>query len=166
MAIKVKASTIFRKNTPGMRLGSIKRMAKYRGQLYSFQYTSLGPSKTKKKRNEDRYPVILLAYKDGSKIWEAKNKKRYIYGFNINYLPALERLRVVRDMQDKLDSDIMYSYPELRDTLKLPTAVGSTIFRKYDVRGSKLRLLKEVDLDKYVNYLDSSIEMRGQEDTD
>ena len=165
MALKVKASSIFRKNTPGERLGSIRGMAKYRGQLYSFQYTSWGKYKKGVQRlNLDRYPVLLLAYKDGAKTWKAKNNKTYIYGFNINYLAPHKRLQTVRYVNERLSDDVFYSYESLKELLALPSAKGNTIFRKYDVRGGKLRYLKQVDLDKYVEYLHNSIDM--DEDAD
>jgi len=161
MTIKIKASSIFRRNTPGTRIGSIKRMSKYKGQLYSFQYTSWGKYKKGiQKKNLDRYPVILLAYKDGNKVWRARNGKSYIYGFNLNYLSPSKRLETVRYIQDHMTEDIFYTYEYMKGVLRLPTAVGTTIFRKYDVRGGKLKFLKDVDLDKYVAYLNNSIEMK------
>ena len=158
MTLKIRSSSTFRRNTPGYRLGTIKRIAKYTGQLYTFQYTSWGHHrKGRQKKNLDRYPLLLLAYHDQGKVWKAKNGKRYIYGFNLNYLSEDRRLKVLRNL-DTLAKGVKYSYEELKGALNLPVGNTTTIFRKYDIRGSKLRYLKEVDLDKYEDYLEHNIE--------
>lgn len=160
MTLKIKSSSVFRKNTPGESLGSIRWMAKYKGQLYTFSYRSWGHyRKGIKKKNLDAYPVLLLAFREGHKTWKAANGKRYIYGFNLNYLPPKRRLDVARAISQKLSGDVEYTYDELKASFDLPTSKGSTIFRKYDVRGGKLSRLKQVDLDKYITYLDDSITM-------
>ena len=100
-----------------------------------------------------------MAYKEGAKVWKARNGKKYIYGFNLNYLAESRRLKVVRIIQDTMTEGRMFTYLQLKELLNLPTGKGTTIFRKYDVRGSKLRFLKEVDLNKYVNYIESDMEM-------
>jgi len=160
MTVNVRSSSLFRRNTPGRRLGSIKRKAIYRGQLYTFQYTSWSQRKKgDSSKNMDMFPVIILAYKNGSKIWEAGNKKRFIYGFNLNYLSEARRLAIAHEMQDKFTSDVYYSYDQLKSLFRLPVGTEDTIFRKYDIRGGKLRYLKEVDLNKYVSYLDDKLKM-------
>ena len=50
-----------------------------------------------------------------------------------------------------------YTYESVKSSLNLPVEQENSIFRKYDVRGSKLRYLKEVDLDTYVDYLQQSL---------
>lgn len=159
MKRKVQASLSFRKNTPGTRINSIKYMAKYKGQMYTFQYTSHGPIARKQKRNTDLRPCLLLAYKNGQKVWKAKNGKKYIYGFNLNYLPPNRRLRVLRTLTEIFEENpgIEFSYLTIKNHLNLPTSLENSIFRKYDIRGSKLRQLKEVNLDKYIAYMESSL---------
>jgi hypothetical protein len=160
MKRKVQASLTFRKNTPGERLSSIKSMADYKGQLYAFQYTSHGPIPSKPRRNIDRRPVLLLAYKKGEKVWKAKNGKSYIYGFNLNYLPASKRLKVINNLIEIFGENPgqMFSYKMIKSHLSLRTSTEDSIFRKYDVRGSKLRYLKEINLDKYRAYLEKSLD--------
>lgn len=158
MAKKVQASLTFRKNTPGERVGGVRRMSKYEGQLYSFGYSSFGPSKTRKRPNTDRSPLLLLAMKDGGKVWRARNGRSYIYGFNLNYLPPMERLQVVEDLMRIFEANngMSLDYSALQSALDL----DSSIFRKYDVRGSKLRQLKQVRLDTYAGYLRGSLNTR------
>ena len=155
---KLQASLTFRKNTPGDRIGSVKRMSKYEGQLYSFGYSSFGPSKTRKRPNTEKSPLLLLAMKDGGKIWRARNGRSYIYGFNLNYLPPMERLQVVEDLMEIFEENngMSLDYSTLQSVLDL----DSSIFRKYDVRGSKLRQLKQVRLDTYAGYLRGSLNTR------
>ena len=162
MAKKVQASLTFRKNTPGERLASIRQMSRYEGQLYSFQYTSFGPRLRKPRPNVDKRPLLLLALKNGEKVWKAKNGQRYIYGFNLNYLPPHRRLKVVEDLIEIFNDSpgVGFDYERIRATLDLPSAKEASIFRKYDVRGSKLRYLKQVDLDTYAGYLRDSLKTR------
>lgn len=162
MAQKVQSSLSFRKNTPGRRMASIRQSAKYEGQLYSFQYTSYGPSPTKKRPNIDKQPLLLLAYKGTDKIWKAGNGRSYIYGFNLNYLEPHRRLEVVEALIEIFETKpgTSLTYQQLKDSLEIPVSLESRIFRKYDIRGSKLRKLKEVDLDTYVAYLRSSLKTR------
>jgi hypothetical protein len=159
MTRKIQSSLQFRKNTPGQSLGSVKRMARYGGQLYTFQYTSYGPNRAKPRPNIDKRPLLLLAYKGGTKVWKAKNGKSYIYGFNLNYLEAHRRLEVIRNLVDAFAEKPgrTLSYEELKGELNLPAAKEDSIFRKYDVRGGKLRQLKQVDLDTYESYLQKSL---------
>lgn len=155
MARKVQASLSFRKNTPGDRLASIRQMSKYDGQLYSFQYTSFGPNIRKPRPNIDKRPLLLLAMKDGNKVWKAKNGKSYIYGFNLNYLNPARRIEVVEKLSEMFRENpgMAFDYKMIMSVLDLPSAKEQSIFRKYDVRGSKLRYLKQVNLDTYVEYL-------------
>jgi hypothetical protein len=155
MARKVQASLTFRKNTPGERLGSIRRMSKYEGQLYSFQYTSYGPNINKPRPNIDKRPVLLLAMKDGNKVWKARNGRSYIYGFNLNYLPPARRIEVAEQLVKAFEDSpgVAFSYKDLMGAIDLTSADEKGIFRKYDVRGGKLRYLKQVNLDTYVEYL-------------
>lgn len=155
MARKVQASLTFRKNTPGDRLASIRQMSKYEGQLYTFQYTSFGPNIRKPRPNVDKRPLLLLALKDGNKVWKAKNGKRYVYGFNLNYLPPARRIQVVEQLSEAFSKNkgVGFDYQAIMSILELPTNKEQSIFRKYDVRGSKLRYLKQVNLDTYVEYL-------------
>ena len=160
MKRKVQASLTFRKNTPGARINSIKHMAEYKGQLYAFQYTSHGPNVRKPKRNTDMRPLLLLAFKNGSKVWKAKNGKKYIYGFNLNYLPPLRRLKVIQNLVQVFSENPgqEFSYRMIKGHLDIPSSTENTIFRKYDIRGSKLRYLKEVNLNTYVAYLEKSLQ--------
>ena len=162
MAKKVQASLTFRKNTPGERIGSVRRMSRYEGQLYTFAYSSFGPSKTKKRPNIDKRPLLLLAMKDGGKVWKAKNGRSYIYGFNLNYLPPMRRLKVINDLMEIFEDSpgIDFDYAAIRSALDLPSGKEASIFRKYDVRGSKLRQLKQVRLDTYAGYLRASLDTR------
>ena len=159
---KVQASLTFRKNTPGDRIGSVRRMSKYEGQLYSFGYSSFGPSKTKKRPNTDKSPLLLLAVKGGSKVWRARNGRSYIYGFNLNYLPPMRRLKVVEDLMKIFEESpgVDFDYNTIKSALDLPSGKEDSIFRKYDVRGGKLRQLKQVRLDTYAGYLRSSLDTR------
>jgi len=159
MKRKVQASLTFRRNTPGTSIRSIKHMAKYKGQLYTFQYTSWATArKGLQKKNLDAQPLLLLAFREGSKVWKAKNGRKYIYGFNLNYLPPLRRLNVAKSLVKifKENEGMDFSYKMIKNSLDLPTVKENSIFRKYDVRGGKLRYLKEVSLDKYVAYLEAS----------
>tara|TARA_B100000029_G_C17056604_1_gene771549 strand:- start:40 stop:525 length:486 start_codon:yes stop_codon:yes gene_type:complete len=159
MTRNIQASLLFRKNTPGRRLTSIKNLSKYPGQLYTFQYTSYGPVLSKQRPNKDKRPLLLLAVRNGEKVWKAKNGKRYVYGFNLNYLSPMRRLSVIKDII-KMVTDRpgeQYSYQDIKTALNLPSSKEDSIFRKYDVRGSKLRYLKEVDLDTYASYLEESL---------
>jgi len=162
MAKKVQASLSFRKNTPGERIGSVRRMSKYEGQLYTFGYASFGPSKTRKRPNVDKRPLLLLAMKDGGKVWRAKNGRSYIYGFNLNYLPPMRRLKVIEDLMKIFDETpgVAFDYTAIQAALDLPSGKEDSIFRKYDVRGSKLRQLKQVRLDTYAGYLRSALDTR------
>jgi len=162
MAKKVQASLTFRKNTPGERIGSVRRMSKYEGQLYTFGYTSFGSSKTRKRPNVDKRPLLLLAMKDGRKVWKAKNGRSYIYGFNLNYLPPMRRLKVIEDLMEIFEDNpgVDFDYAQIQSTLGLPSAKEESIFRKYDVRGSKLRYLKQVNLDTYAGYLREALDTR------
>jgi len=156
MAKKVQASLAFRKNTPGERLGSIRRMSRYEGQLYSFQYTSYGPNKNKPRPNIDKRPVLLLAMKDGNKVWKARNGRSYIYGFNLNYLPPARRIQVAKELVKVFEDNpgVDFSYKDIMAAITLESENEKDIFRKYDVRGGKLRYLKQVNLDTYVAYLE------------
>ena len=160
MRRKVQSSLTFRKNTPGRSINSVKKMAKYPGQLYTFQYSSWGPRRLKKKRNQDMRPLLLLAIKDGGKTWKAKNGKTYIYGFNLNYLNPTRRLRVIRKLIEVFGENpgVDFTYKSIKSHLNLPAEAENSIFRKYDVRGSKLRSLKEVNLDTYRRYLEDSLD--------
>ena len=51
----------------------------------------------------------------------------------------------------------VWSYDDMMALFNLPTSEGVTIFRKYDVRGSKMRRLKAVNLDTYEGYLSNHI---------
>lgn len=163
MPRKVQSSLTFRKNTPGARLASIRQMSRYEGQLYTFQYTSYGPVLCRPRPNTDKQPLLLLAYKDGEEVWKAANGRRYIYGFNLNYLPPRRRLQVIRtlikEFADKPGKS--FSYNDIKGILDIPTSTENSIFRKYDVRGSKLRYLKQVDLDTYEDYLRKSLNSRA-----
>ena len=155
---KIQASLTFRKNTPGVRISSIKHMARYEGQLYTFQYTSWGTKQTKK-RNIDARPLLLLAYNRGDKVWKAKNGKKYIYGFNLNYLPPRRRLQVIDKLRQVFEENpgVKFTYKTIKNHLNLPSVTEDSIFRKYDIRGSKLRYLKEVNLNNYRDYLFDSL---------
>ena len=104
-------------------------------------------------------PLLLLAYKAGDKVWRAKNGKKYIYGFNLNYLPSRRRLRVIDKLQEVFEENpgVTFTYDTIKSHLNLPSVTENTIFRKYDVRGSKLRYLKQVNLNTYRDYLLESI---------
>lgn len=162
MARKVHASLNFRKNTPGDRLASIRQMSEYGNQLYTFQYTSFGPNLKKPRPNIDKRPLLLLALKDGETVWTAKNGKKYIYGFNLNYLPPLRRLKVIESLIEIFEENpgVGFDYARIQSTLDLPSAKESSIFRKYNVHGSKLRYLKETNLDTYAGYLRDSLKVR------
>tara|TARA_R110000765_G_C18800764_1_gene593561 strand:+ start:255 stop:851 length:597 start_codon:yes stop_codon:yes gene_type:complete len=110
-------------------------------------------------RSSDPYPLLFLAYKNGQRTWRAKNGKSYIYGFNLNYLPETERLQFIRDLQKTVGQGGLkvWSYDDMMALFNLPTSEQNTIFRKYDVRGSKMRRLKAVNLDTYEGYLSSHI---------
>ncbi len=164
MPQKVQSILQLRKGTPGRSLGSIKGMARYMGQLYTFGYNSYGPNKTRPKPNIDKQPLLLLAYKGGSKVWKAKNGKSYIYGFNLNYLEGHRRLEVIRNLIDAFSEKPgrTLSYKEIRGELNLPAGKEDSIFRKYDVRGSKLRSLKQVDLNTYEAYLDEALKEQDE----
>ena len=161
MKRKIQASLTFRRNTPGKTMTSIKNMSRYEGQLFTFQYTSWGPKVGgKKKHNTDLRPLLLLATKSGGKSWKAKNGKKYIYGFNLNYLPPRRRLRVIQKLHEVFSENpgMDFSYKAIRGHLNLPSSTEDTIFRKYDIRGSKLRSLKQVNLDTYRSYLEESLD--------
>jgi len=160
MKKKIQASLTFRKNTPGKTMVSIKNMARYKGQLYTFQYTSWGPRNLKKSHNIDIRPLLLLATRRGRKVWRAGNGKSYIYGFNLNYLPSRRRLRVIEKLNEVFAENpgVEFSYLDIKSHLDLPASTEDTIFRKYDVRGSKLRSLKQVNLDTYRSYLEESLD--------
>ena len=102
--------------------------------------------------------MLLLAYKEpgGTKVWKDRSGKSLIYGFNLNYLPVPARLKVVEKMKAFMNPDDEYSYEELKSLFKLPVSKSNTIFRKYDVRGGRLRYLKQLDLDTYAAYLAKS----------
>ena len=156
---KIQASLTFRRNTPGRALNSIKNRATYLGQLYTFQYNSWGSRRTKK-HNKDVRPLLLLAYKEGEMVWKAKNKKKDIYGFNLNYLPTRRRLKVIEKLQKVFEENqgVLFTYEDIKGHLDLPATTEDTIFRKYDVRGSKLRYLKEVNLNTYRTYLEEALD--------
>ena len=159
MTRKVQASLTFRRNTPGRRMASIKNMSKYAGQLYTFGYTSWGPGDRRKKANIDKQPLLLLATKGSQNTWRAKNGKSYIYGFNLNYLESNRRLEVIKQLViifSEHEGESL-SYNAIKGALDLPTAKEDSIFRKYDVRGSKLRRLAQVDLNTYAVYLEESL---------
>ncbi len=161
MKRKIQASLTFRRNTPGKSMTTIKNMARYEGQLYTFQYNSWGKKVGgKRKRNNDLRPLLLLATKSGTKVWKAKNGKSYIYGFNLNYLHPRRRLRVIQKLHEVFEENpgVDFSYRAIRAHLNLPASTEDTIFRKYDVRGGKLRSLKEVNLDTYRSYLEESLD--------
>lgn len=162
MGAKRVFSTIdFRRHTPGLRLGSIMSMAKYPGQLYTFNYSSYRVEKGGKRiKNRDAFPLLLLAYKDGKKVWMAGNGNKYIYGFNLNYLRGERRLGIIKELIDLFSRKpgVMFSYNEIKRILKLPSTARNTIFRKYDIRGNKLRYLKQVDLNTYADYLYDEID--------
>ena len=101
----------------------------------------------------------MLAYNKGSKVWKAQNGKSYIYGFNLNYIPPRRRLQVINKLIEVFSENpgIEFSYQSIKSHLNLTTATEDGIFRKYDVRGSKLRQLKEVNLDTYRSYLENSL---------
>tara|TARA_R110000851_G_scaffold175794_1_gene322225 strand:- start:1269 stop:1712 length:444 start_codon:yes stop_codon:yes gene_type:complete len=144
---------------------TIRNMAVYEGQLYTFKYTSWGGrNRGKRQHNKDVRPLLLLATRGGLKVWPAKNGQKYIYGFNLNYLPPKRRLTVIRRLKEIFAESpgIKFSYKDIRDhlDLDLPSSTDDTIFRKYDIRGSKLRVLKEVNLDTYESYLDASLDGR------
>ena len=171
MAIKIKppprvfGSLSFRKNIPGKRIASVMQQAKYKGQLYSFNYQSRGSmftSKGKLRRRHDHQPLLLLAYKRGKKVWKAGNGLSFIYGFNLNYLNNKTRLGVVKAMIDAVAENPggFFTYDEIRNQLSLSTEKEIRIFRMYDVRGSKLRYLKQVDLNTYASYLENEIDFR------
>ena len=187
MTIKLDTSLSFRKQTEGKSLGSVMAEATYVGQLFTFHYHSFGPkhrgwnyrygtkvkgtsvrlsSPVRNKRvkprtaNKDKYPLLLLAFKNGKKVWKAENGKKYVYGFNLNYLPNDRRLEFVEKLRDVVleQPGLEMSYRDLLAKFGLPHRVGDTIFRKYDVRGSKLRGFKEVDLDTYIIQLSSALD--------
>jgi len=143
-------------------MASVRQNAQYEGQLYSFQYTSYGPSPTKKRPNIDKQPLLLLAYRGADRIWKAQNGRSYIYGFNLNYLNPHRRLEVVEALIEifRTKPGQSLTYQQLKDSLEVPTGLEDSIFRKYDIRGSKLRKLKEVNLDTYVDYLRRSLKTR------
>ena len=49
MKRKIQASLTFRRNTPGKRMTTIKNMARYEGQLFTFQYQSWGKKDARQK---------------------------------------------------------------------------------------------------------------------
>ena len=172
---KIQVSLSFRKNTPGRRMASIRQMSAYQGQMYTFGYTSWGPTpkrrgaknKAKENRNlasgkrpnRDKQPLLLLAVRKGEKIWKAKNGKSYIYGFNLNYLESHQRLDVIRKLAvifEEHEGESL-SYLQIKSALNLPSSKEDSIFRKYDIRGSKLRHLKQVDLNTYTRYLEKAL---------
>ena len=155
-------STIdFRRGVPGIRLTSVMNMAKYEGQTYTFQYVSKGP-KEKPRRNKDFQPLLLLAVNKGKKVWKAANGKSYIYGFNLNYLPEAQRLSVIKSLIELFNNEPgkLFSYSDINAALGLPASTENTIFRKYDVRGSKLRSLKQVNLDTYSAILEEQLDAK------
>jgi hypothetical protein len=161
---KIWGDMSFRKNAPGESLASIRQMSKYDGQLYMFKYRSRGPIR-RRRRRKDEFPLLLLAIRKGVRVWKAKNNRSYIYGFNLNYLPpferqdTLERLKVIFEENPGIE----FSYSTIRQHLNLPSDKEDTIFRKYDVRGGKLQHLKQVNLDKYMDYLDNAINMKSSD---
>ena len=163
MKRKIQASLTFRRNTPGKSMTSIKNMSRYEGQLYTFKYQSWGRKILgKKKHNVDAQPLLLLATNKGVKVWKAKNGKSFIYGFNLNYLPPRRRLKVIEKLNEVFAENpgIDFSYTAIKGHLDIPSSTENTIFRKYDVRGSKLRNLKQVNLDTYRSYLEESLDGR------
>ena len=92
--------------------------------------------------------------KDGNKVWKARNGRSYIYGFNLNYLPPARRIEVAEQLVKAFEDSpgVAFSYKDLMGAIDL-TSDEKGIFRKYDVRGGKLRYLKQVNLDTYVEYL-------------
>jgi len=113
----------------------------------------------KKYHSSDPFPLLFLAYKNGQRTWRAGNGKTYIYGFNLNYLPERERLDFIQELQKDVGKGgkLVWSYDDMMARFNLPISEGTTIFRKYDVRGSKMRRLKAVNLDTYEGYLSSHI---------
>tara|TARA_Y100000310_G_scaffold345850_1_gene471353 strand:- start:28241 stop:28822 length:582 start_codon:yes stop_codon:yes gene_type:complete len=190
MASEIYDSLSFRRNTPGKRLASIMQAARYEGAIYTFQYTSMGPAYARRKRigllraagqkvrgrppkksaasikrpNMDKRPLLLLAVKEGNKVWKAKNGKLLVYGFNLNYLEPHTRITTMRELKKMFEDQPghRFSYQEIEGKLSLPNGRDDSIFRKYDVRGSKLRFLKEVNIDEYITYLENDIEGRTQ----
>jgi len=156
-------SAAFRRNVPGVSLASVRQSAKYKGQLYAFSYRSRGSLYTAKnilRRARDPMPLLLLAYRKGQKVWRAGNGKTLIYGFNLNYINERRRMQVIREMIQAVSENKggFFSYEEIKAQLNLPNEREVRIFRKYDVRGGKLRYLKEVDLNTYASYLENKLE--------
>jgi len=158
MARKIYSSLSFRRNTPGSSVGSVKRLSRFTGHLFTFSYKSFGPNRRRPRRNTDEQPLLLLATKDGEQIWKADNGQRYIWGFNLNYLPARKRAEILRKMSDKINKTpgVTFTFKQMLDIIDLTPGTEKRLFRKYDVRGSKLRYLKQVDLNTYKDYLDRS----------
>jgi len=74
----------------------------------------------------------------------------------------MRRLKVIEDLMKIFEESpgMSLSYSAIRSALDLPSGKEASIFRKYDVRGSKLRQLKQVRLDTYAGYLRSSLDTR------
>jgi hypothetical protein len=61
-------------------------------------------------------------------------------------------------MSDKVNKTpgVTFTFKQMLDIIDLTPGTEKRLFRKYDVRGSKLRYLKQVDLNTYRDYLDRS----------
>jgi hypothetical protein len=167
MAIKLNRT--FRKKKLlefGERVGSIKRMSKYDTRLYTFSYVSRGTNPKKPRQNKDRQPLLLIAYSRNKKRFFNISGKRfaYVWGFNLNYLPASKTLRILKELRDKYNdfNDEPVDYNNLRKVLDLPTSKEDTIFRKYRTGGGNLNGLIAIDLDTYIEELSSKISSKSR----
>jgi len=148
--------TFGRRKLEGMgdRLGSIKRLSKYDTRVFSFSYRSRGANPKKPKPNKDPQPLLLVAYKDEKKSFKL-DRKTYMYGFNLNYLPELLRLKVLERIRDDYgDWDGRpVDYSTLKSTLRLSVSSEDSIFRKYRTGGGNLSRLVAINLDTYIEEL-------------
>ena len=158
MPRKIYSSLNFRRNVPGDSAESVRRLSSFQGYLVTFEYRSFGPDRRRPRRNTDLQPLLLLATNRGEKVWKASNGRRYLWGFNLNYLSPRKRDVFLQKMIKKVDitPGVSFSFTEMLDILDILPEQAGAIFRKYDVRGSKLRRLKQVDLNTYRDYLNES----------
>ena len=147
----------------GDRIGSIKRLSKYNTRVFTFSYRSRGTNPKNPRPNKDHQPLLLIAYKDNKKTFLI-NKKSYIYGFNLNYLPESKRLNILETIAEKYHdwNGRPVDYKTLRDILKLPVSTEDSIFRKYRTGGGNLSRLVAVDLDTYMEELKQKLAAKSR----
>jgi hypothetical protein len=138
-------------------------MAKFNDDIFSFDYRSYGSDPKRRRKNVDRRPFLLVAYKGNDKVWKAANGGSYMYGFNLNYIGFDNRVNLLRYLNEESNriGDHQYSYEEIKNIMVLVginEKVAESCFRKYDVRGGKLRNLTAINLNTYVSVLVENLE--------